>query len=196
MLSSAPNWPPGENCKATCSRAGIPVTFPPWLMATMFQSYPVNPGDAGLADVAEPQAERASEVRTIPTPASAGNLGRCRLAMVCLRRAIQPCIAHYDASGTRRVASAGQAAGDAQVAEADGGPGGAAAEDDADGAYDDHGQDHDGAVCAGRDPSSCACRSRRRSLPASSASAADARITATGIASSSPMISVSLIRAA
>jgi hypothetical protein len=38
LMPSLTNCPPGENCKATPSRAGMRVTFPPWLMATTCQS--------------------------------------------------------------------------------------------------------------------------------------------------------------
>jgi hypothetical protein len=71
------------------------VTFPLWLIATTCQSYPVNPGDTGLADVAgpgladvaEPHAARASEVRKMHALASARNRARCLMGIVCLRRA-------------------------------------------------------------------------------------------------------------
>src|SRR5258708_9772184 len=69
------------------------VTFPLWLIATTCQSYPVNPGDTDLADVAEPHAARASEVRKMHTAASARNRTRCPMGIVCLSRAALPRVA-------------------------------------------------------------------------------------------------------
>src|SRR6516165_4010672 len=48
-------------------------------MATTCQAYPLNPGDADLADVAEPHAARASDISKVDAPTSERNLARCRM---------------------------------------------------------------------------------------------------------------------
>src|SRR5215471_10065402 len=48
-------------------------------MATTCQTYPLNPGDTDLADVAEPHAARASDISKVDAPASARNQSRCRM---------------------------------------------------------------------------------------------------------------------
>jgi hypothetical protein len=63
------------------------VTFPSWLMATTCQSYPVNPGGTGLADVDEPHAARASEIKKMHMPTNARSLTRHPIGMVWLHYA-------------------------------------------------------------------------------------------------------------
>src|SRR5215470_7659682 len=47
-------------------------------MATTCQTYPVNPGDTDLADVADPHAASASGISKADAPTSARNQSRCR----------------------------------------------------------------------------------------------------------------------
>src|SRR5262249_62337599 len=56
------------------------------------QTYPVNPGDTDLADVAEPHAARASDISKMHAPASARNQGRCRLGRTTSCRRNNPFI--------------------------------------------------------------------------------------------------------
>jgi hypothetical protein len=46
-------------------------------MATTCQTYPVNPGDTDLADVADPHAASASGITKVDAPTSARNQARC-----------------------------------------------------------------------------------------------------------------------